>query len=118
MPNTPFFPAWRARLANLGRHVHHLQQHSLVQLDGLLAPLLPAGVLAEADDGPNSRERIYQIEISDDGNSSWKSLTDQTHASSDEKIRTDIAPAGVGGRFLRETLFGVPAGALARLSDF
>jgi len=61
MPNTPFFPAWRARLANLGRHVHHLQQHSLVQLDGLLAPLLPAGVLAQADQGPNSRERIYPV---------------------------------------------------------
>jgi hypothetical protein len=32
-----------------------------VQLDGLLAPLLPAGVLAQADQGPNSRERIYPV---------------------------------------------------------
>lgn len=61
MPDTPFFPAWRARLANLGRHVYQLQQHSLLQLDGLLAPYLPAGLLAQADEGPNSRERVYTV---------------------------------------------------------
>jgi hypothetical protein len=61
MPTTPLFPAWRARFANLGRHVHQLQQHSLLQLDWLLAPLLPAGLLAQADEGPNSRERIYTV---------------------------------------------------------
>lgn len=61
MRNTPFFPAWRARFANLGRHARQLQQHSLLQLDWLLAPLLPAGLLAQADEGPNSRERIYTV---------------------------------------------------------
>ena len=61
MRNTPFFPAWRVRFANLGRHAHQLQQHSLLQLDLLLAPLLPAGLLSQADEGPNSRERIYTV---------------------------------------------------------
>jgi hypothetical protein len=59
MPSdTPFFPAWRARLANLGRRVQHLRQASLLQLDLLLAPLLPVGLLYQADEGPNSRERV------------------------------------------------------------
>src|SRR5208283_2281159 len=61
MPTTPLFPAWRARFANVGQHVHQLKQHSLLQLDGLLAPFLPAGLLSQADEGPNSRERVYTV---------------------------------------------------------
>ena len=61
MPSTPFFPAWRARLANLGRHAQHLRQQSLLQLDQLVFPLLPPGLLAQADEGPNSRERDYSV---------------------------------------------------------
>jgi hypothetical protein len=62
MPNdTPLFPAWRARLANLGRRVQHLRQQSLLQLDLLLGPLLPVGLLSQADEGPNSRERVYTV---------------------------------------------------------
>src|SRR5208283_645644 len=58
---TPFFPAWRARLAPLGRRVQHLRQQSLLQLDRLLHPLLPPGLLSQAGEGPNSRERIYSL---------------------------------------------------------
>jgi hypothetical protein len=58
---TPFFPSWRARLANLGRHADKLRQQSLLQLDLLLNPLLPPGLLSQADGGPNSRERIYSV---------------------------------------------------------
>ena len=58
---TPFFPHWRARLAPLGRRVQHLRQQSLLQLDLLLHPLLPPGLLAQAEDSPNSRERIYSV---------------------------------------------------------
>lgn len=61
MPSTPLFPAWRARFANLGRHAQQLRQHSLLQLDLLLAPLLPAGLLSQTDEGPNSRERVYTV---------------------------------------------------------
>ena len=61
MPTTPYFPAWRNRFAHLGRQVNRLRQHSLLQLDRLLSPLLPAGLLAQADEGPNSRERVYTV---------------------------------------------------------
>jgi hypothetical protein len=59
--HTPFFPAWRPRLAALGRRVQHLRQYSLCHLDQLLEPLLPPGLLAQADEGPNSRERVYSV---------------------------------------------------------
>jgi hypothetical protein len=61
MPNTPLFPAWRGRFANLGRRLNRVRQQSLLQLDLLLYPLLPAGLLSQADEGPNSRERVYTI---------------------------------------------------------
>jgi hypothetical protein len=61
MPHTPFFPAWRGRFANLGRRVQNIRQHSLLQLDQLLYPLLPTGLLSQADEGPNSRERVYTV---------------------------------------------------------
>ena len=59
--HTPFFPQFRARLANLGRRVQQIRQHSLLQLDLLLAPLLPPGLLSQADEGPNSRQRVYTV---------------------------------------------------------
>lgn len=55
------FPAWRARFANLGRRVRTLRPQSLLQLDFLLDPFLPPGLLAQADEGPNSRERVYPV---------------------------------------------------------
>jgi hypothetical protein len=58
---TPFFPAFRARFAAVGRRVHHLRQQSLSHLEVLVAPFLPAGLLAQADEGPNSRERIFSV---------------------------------------------------------
>ena len=62
MPHyTPLFPAWRARFANLGRRTQHLRQQSLLQLDLLLHPFLPVGLLSQADEGPNSRERVYTV---------------------------------------------------------
>jgi len=59
--NTPFFPAFRARLSALGARVQHLRQQSLPHLDQLFSPLLPPGILSQADEGPNSRERIYTV---------------------------------------------------------
>lgn len=58
---TPFFPAFRPRLAALGARVQRLRQHSLVHLDQRFGPFLPPGLLAQADAGPNSRERIYNV---------------------------------------------------------
>lgn len=59
--HTPFFPSWRSRLAPMGRRVQHLRQQSLCHLEQLLGPLLPPGLLSQADDGPNSRERIFSV---------------------------------------------------------
>src|SRR6266581_3715806 len=61
MPNTPLFPAWRGRFANVGRRVQQIRQQSLLQLDRLLYPLLPAGLLSQADEGANSRERVFSV---------------------------------------------------------
>jgi hypothetical protein len=58
---TPFFPQFRARLAPMGQHVQHLRQQSLVFFDQLFGPLLPAGLLSQSDEGPNSREQIYSV---------------------------------------------------------
>lgn len=58
---TPFFPAWRPRLAALGRRVQRLRHHSLHHLEELFGRFLPAGLLAQADEGPNSRERIFSV---------------------------------------------------------
>jgi hypothetical protein len=57
--HTPFFPQLRPRLAAMGRRVQHLRQQSLCHLDQLLNPFLPPGLLAQADEGANSRERIF-----------------------------------------------------------
>jgi hypothetical protein len=59
--NTPFFPAFRPRLAAMGRRVQVLRQQSLVHLDSLFGSWLPPGLLSQADEGPNSRDRIYSL---------------------------------------------------------
>src|SRR6266403_3437124 len=59
--HTPLFPAFRPRLAALGHRVQTLRQHSLCQLELLLGPFLPPGLLSQADEGPNSRDRIYSV---------------------------------------------------------
>ena len=42
MTTTPFFPAWRSRLAPLGQRVQHLRRQSLLHLDLLFGSLLPS----------------------------------------------------------------------------
>lgn len=61
MPHTPFFPPWRSRLAALGRRVQHVRQQSLLHLELLFAELIPRWLLAQADEGANSRERVYSL---------------------------------------------------------
>jgi hypothetical protein len=41
--------------------VRQLKRQSLIHLDALFGSLLPASLLAQADDGPNSREHIYSV---------------------------------------------------------
>jgi Transposase DDE domain len=59
--STPDFPAWRARLAPMRRRVRRLRQQSLLHLDQLFHRFLPASLLAQADEGPNSRERVFTV---------------------------------------------------------
>jgi hypothetical protein len=64
MMHTPYFPALRSRLAALGtRAAQSLRSISLPQLERCLETYLPAGLLAAADEGVNSRERIYSLRL-------------------------------------------------------
>ena len=61
---TPYFPALRSRLAALGRRTAQtVRQTTLAQLQQHLRDLLPAPLLSSADEGPNSRERIYTLRL-------------------------------------------------------
>jgi hypothetical protein len=59
--HTPFFPQLRPRLAALGRRVQHLRTQSLLQLEVLFGSLIPPWLLSQADEGANSRDRIYSL---------------------------------------------------------
>jgi hypothetical protein len=62
--NTPFFPAFRTRLAALGqRAAVPLRQATLQQLARHLADLIPIHLLSSADDGANSRERLFTLRL-------------------------------------------------------
>src|SRR5258708_2609651 len=56
--HTPYFPAWRSRLA-----AHALQQTTLAQLQEHLRDLLPAPLLCPTDAGPNSRKRVFSLRL-------------------------------------------------------
>ena len=62
--HTPLFPAFRARLAALGRRTAgHLRQTTLQQLARHLAQLIPVHLLSSADEGPNSRQRLFTLRL-------------------------------------------------------
>ena len=61
---TPFFPALRPRLAALGRRTAQtVRQATLAQLQEQLRDFLPAPLLSSADEGPNSRERVFSLRL-------------------------------------------------------
>ena len=61
---TPLFPAFRARLAALGRRTaRDFRQATLAQLTSHLAGLIPVHLLASADEGINSRDRLYTLRL-------------------------------------------------------
>ena len=60
----------------------------------------------------------YRIEISDDGETNWKVLVDQTHTDSGTAERLDIVPGSfVSGRFIRVSIATSPSGQSASLSE-
>jgi hypothetical protein len=61
---TPLFPAFRSRLAALGRHtIHTLRQTTLAQLQQHLSHFLPPTLLSAEEDGPNSRDRCFSLRL-------------------------------------------------------
>jgi hypothetical protein len=64
MPNTPYFPTFRSRLAALGRRsAHSLRQITLYQLQERLRDLFPPALFSSEEQGPNSRERIFSLRL-------------------------------------------------------
>ena len=63
--NTPFFPAWRPRLAPAGSRCAHrlatLRQATLSQIEERLAPALPADLLQKPATGDHSRDQVYTL---------------------------------------------------------
>lgn len=63
MPNTPFFPDWRPRLAALGSRTaqtfHQVRSYTLCQLETCLGPWVPTELFPKAADYQNSRDRDY-----------------------------------------------------------
>ncbi len=66
---------------------------------------------------PTAGDWRYKIEISDDGLTGWKLLADATQKAGVEPMRTDTAPRGLSGRFVRVTVKACPPGAAAGLSE-
>ena len=66
---------------------------------------------------PTAGNWRYKIEISDDGNSLWKPVVDQTADVNADRLRVDNVATGVVGRFLRVTFTARPAGQRAALSE-
>lgn len=60
---TPEFGAWRHRWAAVKRKVNTLRAHSLSQLEELFAGLIPTHLLSQADEGANSRTRVFPIRV-------------------------------------------------------
>jgi hypothetical protein len=62
--HTPFFPAFRPRLAAARRAATQRIQHaSLAQLEHYLEGIFPPHLLAQADEGANSRERVFSLRL-------------------------------------------------------
>jgi len=60
-PHTPFFPAWRPRLAPLGRRVQQLRAATLPQLEHQFGQAVPTHLLAQDDEALNSRDRLFTV---------------------------------------------------------
>jgi hypothetical protein len=62
--HTPCFPAFRSRLAALGRRTTQtVRQTTLAQLQQHLRDFLPAPLLASEAGGPNSRDRVFNLRL-------------------------------------------------------
>lgn len=62
--HTPFFPAFRPKLAAC-RHTatHQIHRASLAELDSYMATIFPPELLSQAEEGLNSRDRIFTLRL-------------------------------------------------------
>lgn len=63
MNKTPFFPAWRARLAPLKSAAQNACSQPRLHLQGLFGPWIPPEALAPPKHGPNSRRRVFPLDL-------------------------------------------------------
>jgi hypothetical protein len=64
MLHTPYFPAFRSRLAARGcRTAQAVRQATLGQLQAQFRDLLPAPLLSSEEEGHNSRERVFSLRL-------------------------------------------------------
>jgi len=62
--HTPCFPAFRSRLAALGRRSsQRLRQATLAQLQDHWRDFLPPPLLSAQEEGPNSRDRVFSLRL-------------------------------------------------------
>lgn len=67
---------------------------------------------------PDEGNWRYRIEISDDGETNWKTVTDQTRTTDTAKERTDtVRNNAPRGRFVRVTFVGTPDAQAAALAE-
>lgn len=67
---------------------------------------------------PSEGDWRYKIEISDDGETDWKLLIDQTQTASSSADHTDTVPGtSNSGRFVRVTVTGFPPGQSAAVAE-
>jgi hypothetical protein len=66
---------------------------------------------------PSDGNWQFRVEISDDGSSGWKLVSDQTATANTAKAQTLSAASGARGRFLRVSFTGTPDGKPAALAE-
>jgi hypothetical protein len=59
--DTPLFPDFQPLFGGFRQGLERIRKASLSQLELILGPFLPTHLLSQADDGPNSRERIFTV---------------------------------------------------------
>ena len=66
---------------------------------------------------PSDGNRRYRVEISEDGNDSWKMISDQTQTASTARTQTVSATNNPRGRFVRVSFTGTPDAKSAALAE-
>ena len=66
---------------------------------------------------PSDGNWQYRVEISDDGKSGWKLVSDQSATANTAKTQTLTAASGARGRFLRVSFMGTPNATPAALAE-